>query len=74
MDDVKRTRDNLKRKLGGLRESQSNSLKIFGTWVPDVNKAIESYARQGKFHKPPVGPLGKLSAHSIKNLSCVRQK
>eukprot|EP00794_Sanderia_malayensis_P000056 gene56-652_t len=46
------------RQLRVFKESQENKLKIFGSWVPDAVQKIKALAKQKKFTREPVGPIG----------------
>ena len=60
-NDVNDARNNVEqsqRKLNSLREGQKDSLKRFGSNVPELLRKIENAVRRGRFHKPPKGPIG----------------
>ena len=48
------------RNLQAMKASQGNRLKRFGPTMPQLIQAIDEQFKQGKFHKKPIGPLGKL--------------
>jgi hypothetical protein len=47
-----------KRAVSSLKNDSSNSLTVFGAWVPKVNQKIEEAYKNGLFEKKPQGPLG----------------
>lgn len=51
------------RNLQAMKASQGNRLKRFGQHMPQIVQAIENYCQQGRFHKKPIGPLGKIYFH-----------
>ena len=60
-NDVNDARNNVEqsqRKVKSLREGQKDSLKRFGSNVPELLRKIENAVRRGRFHKPPKGPIG----------------
>ncbi|XP_045158887.2 structural maintenance of chromosomes protein 6-like isoform X2 [Mercenaria mercenaria] len=50
--------DKHQKNLQSLRASQGNRLKRFGSFMPQLIQTVEEYARLGRFHKKPIGPLG----------------
>ena len=59
LSDSSRRVEALQRQLRELQGSQTNKLKIFGSWVPELIQSVEQAAQRGKFHQKPVGPIGK---------------
>ena len=57
--DSNRRIDSARRQLERFRDSQRDRLLRFGSWVPNVVGRINALAGQNKFHKTPIGPLGK---------------
>ena len=57
--DSNRRIDSARRQLERFRDSQRDRLLRFGSWVPSVVGRINALAGQNKFHKTPIGPLGK---------------
>ncbi|XP_060559553.1 structural maintenance of chromosomes protein 6-like isoform X2 [Ruditapes philippinarum] len=50
--------DKHQRNLQSLKASQGNRLKRFGPFMPQLIQTVDEYARLGRFHKKPIGPLG----------------
>lgn len=51
--------DHCKHSLHTLSSARSNRLKRFGDWVPNVIAKIEEWHQLGRFHRKPLGPIGK---------------
>ncbi|XP_028414977.1 structural maintenance of chromosomes protein 6-like [Dendronephthya gigantea] len=57
-NDAKKNVEQAQRKLSSLRDGQKNSLKRFGSNVPELLQRIETAVRRGRFNKTPKGPIG----------------
>ena len=57
----------MQKQLNNLKESRTNRLTMFGTWIPELVQKIDDAVRRGVFHKKPVGPIGNaiISYHAI---------
>ncbi len=60
MNDARKNVEQSQRKLSSLREGQKDSLKRFGSNVPELLRKVETAVRRGRFHKPPKGPIGEM--------------
>ncbi|NXM11277.1 SMC6 protein, partial [Ploceus nigricollis] len=58
--EVQHALDAQQKQLRDLKDSKTNTLKIFGPHVPAFLEAIEVAHKQGQFRKKPLGPLGAL--------------
>lgn len=63
--------DKHQRNLQSLKASQGNRLKRFGPFMPQLIQTVEEYARLGKFHKKPIGPLGIVMKESLSVLKAL---
>ena len=45
--------------LEQLEAQKKNKLAIFGEHTANILKMIDELDNQGKFHRKPIGPLGK---------------
>ncbi|XP_070588951.1 structural maintenance of chromosomes protein 6 isoform X2 [Erythrolamprus reginae] len=57
-NEVKKTLDSQQQQLRQLKESKTNRMKRFGSYMPDLCEAIDTANAQGQFTYKPVGPLG----------------
>lgn len=57
---MKRRVDSQQQQLRQLKESKTNRMKRFGSYMPDLCEAINAADAQGQFTFKPVGPLGNL--------------
>ena len=57
--ELRRSYERTENRIKQLKESQRNKLNIFGSWVPNVVNKIKAFHREGRFHKAPIGPIGK---------------
>lgn len=58
LTDARNKVDAVQRQLRDLQGSRKDKLTLFGSWVPELRQRIEQAARRGRFHYPPVGPIG----------------
>ncbi|NXI39135.1 SMC6 protein, partial [Galbula dea] len=56
--DAKQALDAKQKQLRELKDSQTNSLKRYGSHVPAFLEAVETAYSQGRFKHKPLGPLG----------------
>lgn len=66
--EARRRYEQTERRIQQLQKSQQNRLNIFGSWVPSVINKINELVAKGKFHRPPVGPLGERRIVTYTNL------
>ena len=57
--EIRRRHERTEMRIQQLQQSQKNKLNIFGSWAPNVVNKIKALEKEGKFHRTPVGPLGK---------------
>lgn len=57
-NEVKKKIDSQQQQLRQLKESKTNRMKRFGTYMPDLCEAIDAANAQGQFTYKPIGPLG----------------
>uniref|UniRef100_U3EQP1 Structural maintenance of chromosomes protein 6 n=2 Tax=Micrurus TaxID=8634 RepID=U3EQP1_MICFL len=57
-NEVKKKLDSQQQQLRQLKESKTNRMKRFGSYMPDLCEAIDAANAQGQFTFKPVGPLG----------------
>ena len=65
---MKSNKDQCRRHLRDLEASRNNKMRRFGAWVPELLQKIDDAFKNGRFHKKPRGPLGKL----INAIICLR--
>ena len=63
LTDARNKVDGVQRQLRDLQGSRKDKLTLFGSWVPELCQRIEQAARRGRFHYPPVGPIGMKLLH-----------
>uniref|UniRef100_A0A663MQI9 Structural maintenance of chromosomes protein 6 n=1 Tax=Athene cunicularia TaxID=194338 RepID=A0A663MQI9_ATHCN len=56
--DTKQTLNAKEKQLRDLKDSRTNTLKRFGSYIPAFLEAVETAYRQGRFKHKPIGPLG----------------
>ncbi|XP_078678756.1 structural maintenance of chromosomes protein 6-like [Branchiostoma floridae x Branchiostoma belcheri] len=56
--DIQNNTRQQQRRLQDLQSSRNNSLKRFGSFMPDLVRQINQAYQQGRFHQKPRGPLG----------------
>ncbi|XP_032068482.1 structural maintenance of chromosomes protein 6 isoform X1 [Thamnophis elegans] len=56
--EMKKKLDSQQQQLRQLKESKTNRMKRFGSFMPDLCEAIDAAHAQGQFTYKPVGPLG----------------
>ena len=59
MRNLKTAIEDNQRELNNLRSAVKNKLKKYGSRIPDVIARIHMDYKQGKFHRKPIGPVGK---------------
>uniref|UniRef100_A0A8C5WRU0 Structural maintenance of chromosomes protein 6 n=1 Tax=Laticauda laticaudata TaxID=8630 RepID=A0A8C5WRU0_LATLA len=57
-NEVKKKLGSQQQQLRQLKESKTNSMKRFGSYMPDLCEAIDAANAQAQFTFKPVGPLG----------------
>uniref|UniRef100_A0A2D4N836 Structural maintenance of chromosomes protein 6 n=1 Tax=Micrurus spixii TaxID=129469 RepID=A0A2D4N836_9SAUR len=57
-NEVKKKLDSQQQQLIQLKDSKTNRMKRFGSYMPDLCEAIDAANAQGQFTFKPVGPLG----------------
>ncbi|XP_074676204.1 structural maintenance of chromosomes protein 6 [Strix aluco] len=56
--DTKQALNAKEKQLRDLKDSRTNTLKRFGSYIPAFLEAVETAYRQGRFKHKPIGPLG----------------
>lgn len=52
--------DATEQELQGLQGQQTNQFTVYGQWVPQLLREIDTAHKKNMFLKKPVGPLGKM--------------
>ncbi|XP_032860397.1 structural maintenance of chromosomes protein 6 isoform X1 [Tyto alba] len=55
---AKQALDAKEKQLRDLKDSRTNTLKRFGSYMPAFLQAVETAYREGRFKHKPIGPLG----------------
>ena len=61
--DIQLNRNEVKaaaRSLHFLKSRRTDKLQCYGGWVPSVQARVEECSKNGRFHRAPRGPLGRM--------------